>query len=98
MKLKRMPNTCLTIQFHKTIEAADWRPMAEIAPLVRREVEIDPESNYTELGIRSFYKRHFSSAHYAGCGIYMAEVILGRAWGLDFQQYHGLGTGYCSRL
>ena len=33
--------------------------MGEIAPLVRREVGIDPESSYPELGIRSFGRGTF---------------------------------------
>jgi len=33
--------------------------MAEVAPLVRRNVVIDPEKSYTELGVRSFYKGAF---------------------------------------
>ena len=33
--------------------------MAEIAPLVRRAVTIDPETSYTEIGVRSFYKGTF---------------------------------------
>lgn len=49
----------LTQQFLRTIAGATYRPMAEVAPLVRREVAIDPETNYTELGVRSFYKGTF---------------------------------------
>jgi restriction endonuclease S subunit len=49
----------LAILFKEAIEGAEWRSMSEVAPLVRREVEIDPEANYTELGIRSFFKGVF---------------------------------------
>jgi type I restriction enzyme S subunit len=49
----------LTVRFRKAIANAPYRPMAEIAPLVRREVSIDPEETYTELGVRSFYKGTF---------------------------------------
>ncbi|HYH96727.1 hypothetical protein [Hyalangium sp.] len=40
-------------------EGAPRMPLGEVAPVVRREVSIDPESTYTELGVRSFYKGTF---------------------------------------
>lgn len=49
----------LAQQFRDAIANAPYRPMREVAPLVRREVEIDPETSYTELGVRSFYKGVF---------------------------------------
>jgi type I restriction enzyme S subunit len=49
----------LALRFREAIANAPLRSMAEIAPLVRREVNIDPENNYTELGVRSFYKGTF---------------------------------------
>lgn len=49
----------LALRFRDAIAEAPLRPMAEVAPLVRREVVIDPEKNYTELGVRSFYKGAF---------------------------------------
>lgn len=36
-----------------------YLPLSEVAPLVRREVSIDPEASYTELGVRSFNKGTF---------------------------------------
>ena len=36
-----------------------YRPLVEVAPLARREVTIDPEASYTELGVRSFHKGTF---------------------------------------
>lgn len=49
----------LALRFRDVIADAPLRPMAEVAPLVRREVSINPEKNYTELGVRSFYKGTF---------------------------------------
>jgi type I restriction enzyme S subunit len=45
--------------FQRIIEAASWKRMSEVAPLVRRTVEIDPSQEYHELGIRSFSKGTF---------------------------------------
>lgn len=49
----------LAQQFQAAIAGAPYLSMAEIAPLVRREVAIDPDTSYTELGVRSFYKGTF---------------------------------------
>lgn len=59
----------LTIQFRKTIDDAPVRPMADIAPLVRRDVEIDLEAHYPELGIRSFGKGTFHKPPLAGVDV-----------------------------
>jgi type I restriction enzyme S subunit len=45
--------------FTSLIEGAPLFPMRDIAPLVRRPVEIDPMAEYPELGIRSFGKGTF---------------------------------------
>lgn len=49
----------LAVRFREAIAGAPYRPMAEVAPLVRREVEINLEGSYLELGIRSFGKGTF---------------------------------------
>lgn len=49
----------LAVRFQETLAQAKWLPMSKVAPLVRREVKIDPESNYSELGVRSFFKGAF---------------------------------------
>ena len=41
-----------------TVDAPRLR-MSDAAPLVRRPVEIDPESLYTEIGVRSFFRGIF---------------------------------------
>ncbi len=49
----------LAVRFREAIADAPCRPMAEVAPLVRREVVIAMEGSYPELGIRSFGKGTF---------------------------------------
>lgn len=36
-----------------------YRPLADVAPLMRRDVTINPDASYTELGVRSFHKGTF---------------------------------------
>lgn len=45
--------------FHNLEANAAWIEMSRVAPLVRREVTIDPEGAYPELGIRSFGRGTF---------------------------------------
>ena len=59
----------LAIRFRKIIEGAEWRTMAEVAPLVRRELEVNLESSYPELGIRSFGKGTFHKPPLAGADV-----------------------------
>jgi type I restriction enzyme S subunit len=49
----------LALRFRDVIADAPLRPMAEVAPLVRREQSIDFDGSYPELGIRSFGKGTF---------------------------------------
>lgn len=55
--------------FQKTIEGADLRPMAEIAPIIKRPVSIDIDSEYAEYGVRSFHKGIFDKCNSLGFDI-----------------------------
>lgn len=57
--IDRDVSSLLAVRFKETLTHAAWMPMREVAPIVRREVEIKPESNYSELGVRSFFKGAF---------------------------------------
>ncbi|MXX06384.1 MAG: restriction endonuclease subunit S [Gammaproteobacteria bacterium] len=53
--------------FERVIADAPYRPMSEVAPLVRRPVtEIDPDGSYPELGVRSFGRGTFHKPALAG--------------------------------
>lgn len=45
--------------FARVIAGAPYRPMAEVAPLVRRPVDVQPDRSYPELGVRSFGRGAF---------------------------------------
>lgn len=57
--IERDADRLLAVRFRDAIADAPMRPMTEVAPLVRREIIISPEKDYTELGVRSFYKGTF---------------------------------------
>ena len=49
----------LLMQYQKIIEGAEWKPLKEVAPIIRRDVQISEDGSYPELGIRSFGKGTF---------------------------------------
>ena len=52
--------------FRQAIDGALYRPMAEIAPLVRRPVDVKPDGLYPELGVRSFGRGTFHKPRLIG--------------------------------
>jgi type I restriction enzyme S subunit len=56
----------LALRFRDAIAGAPLRPMAVVAPLVRREQSIDLNGSYPELGIRSFGKGTFHKPPLSG--------------------------------
>lgn len=56
---ERETQALLLNAFQRAIDGASLRPMAEVAPLVRRPVEIDLDASYPELGVRSFGRGTF---------------------------------------
>ena len=59
----------LAVSFRDAIANAHLLPMAEVAPLVRREIAIELESGYPELGIRSFGKGTFHKPPLTGADV-----------------------------
>lgn len=59
----------LALRFRDAIADAPLRPMAEVAPLVRREQSIDLNGSYPELGIRSFGKGTFHKPSLSGSDV-----------------------------
>ena len=55
--------------FQKVIEGAAYRPMGEVAPILRRKVEIKMDGEYPELGVRSFGKGTFHKPVISGIDV-----------------------------
>ena len=70
----------LTSSFHKLIEGAVYKPMSEVAPIVRRKIEITVDGEYPELGARSF-----------GKGIFHKPTLIGAE--LDWQKLYTVHSG-----
>jgi type I restriction enzyme S subunit len=67
--IERDADRLLAVRFRDAIAGAPTRPMAEVAPLVRREIAIELEGNYPELGIRSFGKGTFHKPPLSGADV-----------------------------
>jgi type I restriction enzyme S subunit len=52
-------DSLLQALYNRMIEGADWKPLKEVASLVRRAVQTKPDGHYEEMGIRSFGKGTF---------------------------------------
>lgn len=63
---ERETQALLLKAFQRAIDGAPQRPMAEVAPLVRRPVEIDLDASYPELGVRSFGRGTFHKPELPG--------------------------------
>ena len=59
----------LSKAFARCIDGSPRRPMAEVAPLVRRPVEAIPTNEYPELGVRSFGRGTFHKPAIAGTNV-----------------------------
>ena len=62
--------------FRKIIDGALYRPIAEVAPLVRRPVEIEPDQSYPELGVRSFGRGTFHKPALVGSQLTWQKLFL----------------------
>jgi type I restriction enzyme S subunit len=67
--IERDADHLLALRFHDAVAHAPLRPMAEVAPLVRREQSISIDDSYPELGIRSFGKGTFHKPPLPGSAV-----------------------------
>lgn len=67
--IERDADRLLAVRFRDAIANAPMRAMAEVAPLVRREIAIELEGSYPELGIRSFGKGTFHKPPLSGADV-----------------------------
>ena len=73
---ERETQALLLKAFQRAIDGAPWRPMAEVAPLVRRPVEIDLDRVYPELGVRSFGRGTFHKPDLIGAELSWQKPFL----------------------
>lgn len=81
---ERETQALLLKAFQRAIDGAPSRPMAEVAPLVRRPVEIDLDGTYPELGVCSFGKGTFHKPDLPGAEVGNKKLFLINAGDLLF--------------
>ena len=64
LSIDREIASLLAVRFKETLTQATWLPMREVAPLVRRNVLLEPNRQFKELGARSFGKGLFVKADF----------------------------------
>lgn len=68
-------NNLLFSKYTELIEGAEWLPMKEVAPIVRREVKLNEEDLYPELGIRCFGKGTFHKPALTGLEVATKKIF-----------------------
>ncbi len=68
---ERETHALLLKAFQRAIDGATYRPMAELAPFVRRPVDIEADQEFTGIGVRSydngiFHRRTMSGSEFSG--------------------------------
>ena len=64
--VEREVSALLRKAFDQATEGADYLPMEQAAPLVRRPVDVQPDESYPELGVRSFGRGTFHKPSLVG--------------------------------
>ncbi|WP_259781036.1 restriction endonuclease subunit S [Aestuariispira ectoiniformans] len=67
--VEREANAMLFNAFQEIIDGVKYRPLSEVAPLVRRPVEVLLDGEYPELGVRSFGKGTFHKPTLTGADV-----------------------------
>ncbi|MHB1174823.1 MAG: restriction endonuclease subunit S domain-containing protein [Sulfuriferula sp.] len=62
-------SSLLVVRFQETLKNAEWRPLKDVAPLIRRDIKVDHQADYAELGVRSFGKGTFHKPTLSGMEI-----------------------------
>ena len=73
---ERDAKAMLSNAFRQILDGVRYRPMAEVAPLVRRPVEIEPDQSYPELGVRSFGRGTFHKPALDGSKLTWQKLFL----------------------
>lgn len=73
---ERETRALLLKAFQRAIDGAPLRTMSEVAPLVRRPVEIDLDCTYPELGVRSFGRGTFHKPDLIGAELSWQKPFL----------------------
>jgi len=77
-------NNLLFSKYTELIEAVEWLPMKQIAPIHRRQVEINLDETYFEIGVRSFGRGLFEKPTFKGIDLTWQQPFWMKAGDLLF--------------
>lgn len=80
----REARALLLAEFVRAIDGAPRRPMRDVAPLVRRPVEVNPDGIYPELGVRSFGRGVFHKSNLIGAELTWQKLFRVKSGDLIF--------------
>ena len=75
-RVERESQALLSKAFREVARGAPCHPMSEVAPLVRRPVDVDPDHSYPELGVRSFGRGTFHKPPLVGSDLTWQKLFL----------------------
>jgi type I restriction enzyme S subunit len=82
-------NNLLFSKYTELIKVADWLPMKEVAPIYRRQIEINPDETYLRIGVRSFGRGLFENPSFKGSELTWQTIFMMREGDLLFSNANG---------
>lgn len=82
-------NNLLFSKYTDLIADAEWLPMKEVAPIHRRQVEINPDETYLRIGVRSFGRGLFENPSFKGSELTWQTIFLMKEGDLLFSNANG---------
>lgn len=82
-------NNLLFSKYTELIEESEWFAMSEVAPIHRRQLEVNPEETYLRIGVRSFGRGLFENPSFKGSELTWQKIFLMKANDLLFSNANG---------
>lgn len=82
-------NNLLFSKYTDLIESAEWLPMKEVAPIHRRQLQINPDETYNRIGVRSFGRGLFENPSFRGSELTWQKIFRMNEGDLLFSNANG---------
>lgn len=82
-------NNLLFSKYTDLIESADWLPMKDVAPIHRRQLQINPDEVYNRIGVRSFGRGLFENPSFKGSELTWQKIFRMNEGDLLFSNANG---------
>jgi len=82
-------NNLLFSKYTDLIESAEWLPMKEVAPIHRRQLQINLDETYNRIGVRSFGRGLFENPSFKGSELTWQKIFRMNEGDLLFSNANG---------